>query len=49
MQKSWFFGLKQHLIVNNKGEILSFIFTTGMWMTYKQLKLKMMNEEHRGD
>ena len=25
----WFFGVKLHLIINNKGEILNFMFTTG--------------------
>ena len=25
----WFFGFKLHLIINNKGEILNFMFTTG--------------------
>ena len=25
----WFFGFKLHLIVNDKGEILNFVFTTG--------------------
>ena len=25
----WFFGFKLHLIINDKGEILNFVFTTG--------------------
>ena len=25
----WFFGFKLHLIINDKGEILNFMFTTG--------------------
>ena len=25
----WFFGFKPHLIINDKGEILNFVFTTG--------------------
>ena len=25
----WFFGFKLHLIINNKGEILNFMFTSG--------------------
>lgn len=25
----WFFGLKLHLVINDKGEILNFVFTTG--------------------
>ena len=25
----WFFGFKLHLVINDKGEILNFVFTTG--------------------
>lgn len=28
----WFFGFKLHLIINDKGEILNFMFTPEMWM-----------------
>ena len=29
----WFFGFKLHLIIDDKGEILNFMFTQAMWMT----------------
>ena len=28
----WFFGFKLHLICNEKGELLNFMITPGMWM-----------------
>ncbi len=34
----WFFGFKQHLIINDKGEIQNFVFTTGNVDDRKPLK-----------
>jgi hypothetical protein len=38
----WFFGFKQHLICNEKGELLNFMISLGgMWMTGSLLNIRL--------
>ena len=43
----WFFGFKLHLIINDKGEILNFMFTPGNVDDREPLKQKKIPEEHK--
>lgn len=45
----WFFGFKLHLIINDKGEILNFMFTPGEWMTGNHLNRKPSLKRSKGN
>ena len=44
----WFFGVKLHLIINDKGEILNFMFTPGNVDDREPLKQKKFLENIKG-
>ena len=44
----WFFGVKLHLIINDKGEILDFMFTPGNVDDREPLKQKKFLENIKG-
>ena len=43
----WFFGFKLHLIINDKGEILNFMFTPGNVDDRESLKTGKVPEKHK--
>ena len=44
----WFFGSKLHLIINDKGEILSFVFTAGSADDCEPLKESVLLNNIKG-